>query len=114
MSFGPKLPERAILGLNTLWESQMSVSIAKIDYDALTSFQREMHTVRPDEEIFSTFQHDFHRITWYTKIPEKLQFTASEDEIIFRANPTYHYLLNVRMHQTFPAIRVKEKYRGHI
>lgn len=92
----------------------MSATIAKIDYESLNLFQREMHTVRPEEEIYSTFQHDYRRMTWYTKISEKLQAGGGEDELIFRANSTYHYLLDTTMHQVFPAIRVKEKFRGHI
>lgn len=91
----------------------MSASIAKLDLETITAFQREIHDPKDENEgITSNFFREFHKTTWYTHLPIKLKCSPNENELIYTANNTFDFLLYTYMRQNFPALRVKKELQG--
>lgn len=97
----------------------MSSNIARFEFEILNDFQKDLHLIfdeneLPEEgvEIISFFHHKFEKSTWYSQYTTKFKCTSTENELIYTVNNTFHYLLYSYMRQTFPALRVAERYKG--
>jgi hypothetical protein len=88
-------------------------SVAKLELESITDFQREIHLNKEkDEGISSIFYHEFRKSTWYTHIHARLKCTADDENLEFMANTTFHYLKYTYMVTELPEIRVKPQYEG--
>ncbi len=92
-------------------------AVAKLELRNLTEFQKEWHNAhkRKDgtlEEIDSIFHYEFRKGIWYTRLHSKMPCVESDDEYVFKANMTFHYLLYTYMVQQFPYVAVKPEYIG--
>lgn len=97
-------------------------SIAKIELDSWSDFQKDLHRANmyedPDtketkyEEIGSIFHNEFQKCTWHTKTLCKVPCSIQDDNLfIYRANTNFHYLLSTYMIQFLPHVWIKEEYQ---
>lgn len=92
----------------------MSANICRFEFDILNEFQKEIHFGRGSEEVTSIFYREFRKTTWYSQHNARLKCTINDNELIATANNTFHYLLYNYVRQSFPAIRVKSPFQGHV
>lgn len=91
-------------------------AVAKLELRRITKFQEEIHTSqkRSDgtlENIDSIFQYEFRKCTWYTRLHSKMPCIEADDEYVFKANMTFHYLLYSYILQHYPSVSIKPSYR---
>ena len=93
-------------------------SVAKMELNSITKFQKELHESRRNKEgelekIASIFYQGFEKVTWYTRILNKIPCSVVGDDnvYVFKVNTTFHYLVYTYMVQHWPHIRVKPEYR---
>ena len=91
-------------------------AVAKLELRNITDFQNELHTSKKLEDgtlekIDSLFQYEFRKCIWYTRLHSKMPCIESDDEYIFKANMTFHYLLYSYITQQYPKISIKPEYR---
>ena len=91
-----------------------TAGVHKHELENTQDIQDELHTTVDDEKITSIFYHQFRKALWYTLIREKLKLTVTEEMFYFTVNKTFNYLLYNYMRQTWPAIRVKDRYRSRV
>jgi hypothetical protein len=87
-------------------------SVAKLELESITDFQKEIHLTKEKEAISSIFYHEFRKSTWYTHIHARLKCTADDENLEFVANTTFHYLKYTYMVTELPEIRIKPQYEG--
>nr|QBK91899.1 MAG: major capsid protein [Pithovirus LCPAC304] len=94
-------------------------SVAKMELNSITEFQKELHESRKNKEgvlekIASIFYQEFEKVTWYTRILNKIPCSVVGDDnvYVFKANTTFHSLVYTYMVQHWPYIRVKPEHRG--
>ena len=101
----------------------MSNTIAKFEFDILNDFQKELHLTEDIDgsekedavvELTSAFYREFRKTTWYSQFTARLKCNATENELVFTANNTFHCLLYTYMRQTFPALRIKKDFKGRV
>lgn len=91
-------------------------SVAKLELNSITEFQEEIHVPTIDSEgnpepITSIFYHEFQKSTWYTHILVKIPCHLDDDNYVFKANTTFHYLKYTYIIQAFPSIRIKPEHK---
>lgn len=98
---------------------QSQIQAHKIELKSLTDFQNNMHLVENSEEkLTSKFHREYRKTTWYSSTSMPLESIASgrddDDEIIYKINPTFHFLMYTYLKTSTPTIIVKPKYKDII
>ena len=91
------------------------VSVAKIQLNTLTEFQKELHlnTNGDEEEIVeSKFSYKFVKTSWTSNLPAKLEFSKDGEKISFKADMKFDFLMYTYIRQLLKAYKIDKKYQG--
>ena len=108
----------------------MSTSATNLELKRLSDFQKSIHFDKLDPETGERvdpetgepcvidrnthFNKEFSMVSWYSTIPNKMQSSGENEDIVYTPNSTFHYLMYADLRPYFPAIRVKSKWASKI
>ena len=88
--------------------------VAKMEYTALTDFQKSMHFGNyEDEEVKSLYSYSFVKSSWTTPFTEQITRGNSNPDsgvVEYILNDAFDYIKNVQMTVTSPEVRVLPEY----
>jgi len=89
----------------------MENQVTKAEINSLTDFQKSLHIPAHEEEPFmSKFYRIYLKTPWYCSTPLPLKKSEEGDDVIYKLNPTYHYLMYSYVKFNLPPIKVKPDY----
>src|SRR5438445_12192286 len=93
----------------------MENQVTKAEINSLSDFQKNLHVpVHEGEPFMSKFYRVYYKTPWYCSTPMPLNKSDEGEEIIYKLNPTYHYLMYSYLKFNLPPIKVKHDYVGKV
>jgi hypothetical protein len=91
----------------------MQVQIPKSELNSLTEFQKSLHTIHGQEKITSPFYREYIKTTWYSTMLKPLESTKNVNgEIIYKMDPTFHFLMYTYLRLTTTVIKVLPQFKN--
>lgn len=90
----------------------MDIKATKSELKYLSDFQKSIHEGSDGENFYSRFHKVYIKTTWYCSDLRPLQNFVDGEDIIYKPDNNYHYLLYTYLRFTLPMIKVKEEYKS--
>jgi len=91
----------------------MEIQATKAELASITEFQKKLHYPdTPNDKLYSKFHKEMLRVTWYCSATQQLKITDEGEDVIYKLNPTFHFLTYTYLKFTLPPISVKPEHRN--
>lgn len=94
----------------------MEFQATKFELASISDYQKKLHYTTSDKDlIYSKFHKEHMKISWYCSALQPLKISDRGEDVIYKLNPTFHYLNYTYQKFTLPPIKVRaecrDKYR---